>query len=194
MTPHFGYVRVSSFDQNVERQLADLDVKLDKTFTDKCSGKNTKRPELQKALEHIRGGDVLHVHSIDRLARNLQDLQQIVESLTGRGVTVVFHKENLTFSGDSDPMQKLLFQVMGSFAEFERSMIRERQREGIAKAKAKGVYTGRKPALKPEQITEIKERVTQREKVAVLAREYQVSRQTIYTALKKSHNGTNNSP
>lgn len=184
MTPHFGYVRVSSFDQNEARQLADLDVELVKTFTDKCSGKDRNRPALQKALEHLREGDTLHVHSIDRLARNFDDLQNLVEELTGRGVVVQFHKERLTFAGDSDPMQKLLFRVMSSFADFERSMIRERQREGIAKAKAKGVYTGRKPALKPDQIEEIKERVAQREKVTDLAREYGVSRQTIYTALK----------
>lgn len=182
MTPHFGYVRVSTIDQNEDRQLDGLE--LTKTFTDKCSGKDRNRPALQQALEHLREGDTLHIHSIDRLARNLVDLQQIVEGLNERGVIVVFHKENLTFSGESDAMHKLMFQMMGAFAEFERTMIRERQKEGIAAAKKRGVYTGRKPALKSEQITEIKERVAQREKVAHLAREYGVSRQTIYTALK----------
>ena len=141
MTPHFGYIRVSSLDQNEDRQLADLGLNLDKTFTDKCSGKDMKRPELQKALEHVREGDTLHIHSIDRLARNLVDLQSIVEELTGRGVTVVFHKENLTFSGESDAMHKLMFQMMGAFAEFERSMIRERQREGIEAGPRRGEST-----------------------------------------------------
>ena len=182
MTPHFGYVRVSSFDQNEERQLEGLE--LSKVFTDKCSGKDRNRPELQRALEHLREGDTLHIHSIDRLARNLVDLQQIVEDLNSRGVVVVFHKENLTFSGESDAMHKLMFQMMGAFAEFERSMIRERQREGIEAAKRKGKYKGRKAALSPEQVEEIKDRVTQREKVTDLAHEYGVSRQTIYTALK----------
>lgn len=182
MTPHFGYVRVSSFDQNEERQLEGLE--LSKVFTDKCSGKDRNRPELQRALERLREGDTLHVHSIDRLARSLVDLQQIVEDLNSRGVTVVFHKEGLSFSGESDPMHKLMFQMIGAFAEFERSMIRERQREGIEAAKRKGVYKGRKAALSPEQVEEIKERVAQREKVTDLAHEYGVSRQTIYTALK----------
>jgi DNA invertase Pin-like site-specific DNA recombinase len=184
MTPHFGYARVSSFDQNEERQLDGLE--LTKTFTDKCSGKDRNRPELQRALEHLREGDTLHVHSIDRLARNLVDLQQIVEELNSRGVAVVFHKENLTFSGETNPMQKLLFQVMGSFAEFERSMIRERQREGIEAAKRKGKYKGRKAALSPNQIEEIRGRHAQREKITDLAREYGVSRQTLYAALKSA--------
>lgn len=181
MTPHFGYVRVSSFDQNEERQLEGLE--LSKVFTDKCSGKDRNRPELQRALEHLREGDTLHIHSIDRLARNLVDLQQIVAELNSRGVVVVFHKENLTFSGESDPMHKLMFQMMGAFAEFERSMIRERQREGIEAAKRKGKYKGRKAALTPEQCEEIKERHAQSEKVSHLALEYGVSRQTLYNCL-----------
>lgn len=184
MTPHFAYIRVSSIDQNEGRQLADLDINFTKTFIDKCSGKDRKRPALEQAMEHLREGDHLHIHSIDRLARNLQDLQNIVAELVAMGVSVTFHKEGLTFKEETDPMQELMFQMMGAFAQFERSMIRERQREGIAKAKAKGVYTGRKPALKPEQIAEIKERVSKREKVTDLAREYGVSRQTIYTSLK----------
>ena len=182
MAPNFAYVRISSVDQNEDRQFDGFS--FDKWFTDRCSGKDRNRPGLQQAMEHLRAGDHLHVHSIDRLARNLQDLQNIVDELTGKGVAVTFHKENLTFSGESDPMQKLLFQVMGSFAEFERSMIRERQAEGIALAKKAGKYKGRKAAITPEQIREIKSRVTQREKVAHLALEYGVSRQTIYTALK----------
>lgn len=181
MTPYFGYVRVSSFDQNEERQLEGLE--LSKVFTDKCSGKDRNRPELQRALEHLREGDTLHIHSIDRLARNLVDLQQIVAELNSRGVVVVFHKENLTFSGESGPMHKLMFQMMGAFAEFERSMIRERQREGIEAAKRKGKYKGRKAALTPEQCEEIKERHAQREKVSHLALEYGVSRQTLYNCL-----------
>lgn len=178
MTPHFGYIRVSSTDQNAHRQLEGVD--LDKTFVDECSGKDTKRPELQRALEHLREGDVLHVHAIDRLARNLQDLQSIVADLTGRGVTVQFHKESLTFTGEFDPMQELMLQMMGAFAQFERSMIRERQREGIEAAKRRGVYRGRKPKLTEEQVAEIREKVSAGANKAALAREYGVSRQTLY--------------
>ena len=127
-----GYIRVSSVDQNSDRQLSDTS--LDVVFEDKCSGKDTQRPQLKACLRHLRSGDALHVHSIDRLARNLKDLQTLVEELTGRGVTIRFNKENLTFTGDANPMQKLMLQMMGAFAEFERSMIRERQREGIAAA------------------------------------------------------------
>ncbi|BCS87132.1 recombinase family protein [Pseudodesulfovibrio sediminis] len=182
MEPHFAYIRVSSTDQNESRQLEGVEVQ--KTFIDRCSGKDTERPELQRALEHLREGDTLHVHSIDRLARNLQDLQSIVEGLNERGVTVKFHTENLTFTGDESPMQKLMFQMMGAFAQFERSLIKERQREGIEAAKKRGVYKGRKPALTPEQVEEVKNRVVQGANKASLARELGVSRQTIYAALR----------
>ena len=136
-----GYIRVSSVDQNTERQLEGVAV--DKTFTDKMSGGTTDRPELQAMLEYVREGDIIVVHSIDRLARSLADLLKLVEDLTDRGVHVRFHKEQLEFTGENSPMQKLMLSMMGSFAEFERSMIKERQREGIAKAKKKGVYKGR---------------------------------------------------
>ncbi|MDH4872896.1 recombinase family protein [Pseudomonas sp. BN515] len=136
-----GYVRVSSVDQNTERQLDGVQV--DKTFTDKASGKDVIRPQLQAMLEYVREGDTIHVHSIDRLARSLADLLSLVESLNAKGIHIRFHKEQLEFTGENSPMQKLMLSMMGSFAEFERSMIRERQREGIAKAKDAGVYKGR---------------------------------------------------
>ena len=135
-----GYIRVSSLDQNAERQLDGVD--LDKRFTDKASGRDTKRPQLQNALEYLREGDVLVVHSMDRLARNLDDLRKIVLGLTGRGVSVEFEKEQLTFTGEDSAMSNLLLSVMGAFAEFERSLIKERQREGIALAKRKGSTRG----------------------------------------------------
>jgi len=124
-----GYIRVSSLLQNESRQLEGIE--LDITFTDKISGRDKERPELTNCLNHLRQGDTLHVHSIDRLARNLRDLESIVSSLTGRGVAVQFHKEGLTFTGDDNPMNTLMLQVMGACAQFELSMIRERQREGI---------------------------------------------------------------
>ena len=129
-----GYVRVSTVEQNTARQLDG--VELDKIFEDKCSGKNTDRPALKACLEYVREGDTLHVHEISRLARNMADLNRLVDELTAKGVAVKFHKEGLEFNASkaTDAMMKLLFQVMGAFAEFERNMIRERQAEGIAKA------------------------------------------------------------
>ena len=174
-----GYIRVSSLDQNAERQLDGLD--LDKRFTDKASGKDTKRPQLQNALEYLREGDVLVVHSMDRMARNLDDLRKIVLGLTGRGVAVEFVKERLTFTGEDSALGNLLLSVMGAFAEFERSLIKERQREGIALAKRKGVYKGRKPSLAGERVAELRRRVQAGEKKAALAREFGISRETLYS-------------
>jgi len=173
-----GYVRVSSVDQNTGRQLEGLD--LDKTFTDKASGKDVKRPQLQAALEYLRDGDVLVVHSLDRLCRNLDDLRRIVTDLTGRGVQVQFMKEGLLFTGEDSAMSKLLLSVMGAFAEFERALLKERQREGIAIAKRAGVYRGRKPSLTPERVAELRARVAGGEKKAVIAREFGISRETLY--------------
>ena len=173
-----GYVRVSSVDQNELRQLDG--VQLDKKFADKASGKDTNRPQLQAALEYLRDGDVLVIHSMDRLARNLDDLRRIVTELTGRGVVVEFVKEQMTFTSEDNAMSKLLLSLMGAFAEFERALIKERQREGIALAKQKGVYTGRKPSLTPEQVQTLKHRVKAGEKRAGLAREFGISRETLY--------------
>jgi DNA invertase Pin-like site-specific DNA recombinase len=174
-----GYVRVSTLDQNESRQLEG--VQLDKRFVDKASGKDTKRPQLQAGLDYVRDGDVLVVHSMDRLARNLDDLRRIVMELTGRGVVVEFVKERLTFTSEDNAMSKLLLSVMGAFAEFERSLIRERQREGIALAKKAGVYRGRKPSLTPERIAQLRARVAAGEKKAALAREFGISRETLYS-------------
>jgi DNA invertase Pin-like site-specific DNA recombinase len=173
-----GYVRVSSIDQNTGRQLEGL--QLDKTFTDKASGKDVKRPHLHAALDYLRDGDVLVVHSMDRLCRNLDDLRKIVTDLTGRGVQVQFMKEGLLFTGEDSAMSKLLLSVMGAFAEFERALLKERQREGIAIAKKAGVYKGRKPSLTPERAKELRKRVAAGEKKAALAREFGISRETLY--------------
>ncbi|MNF85623.1 DNA-invertase hin [compost metagenome] len=149
---NIGYVRVSSVDQNTARQLDGII--LDEVFTDKVSGATTDRPELQAMLRHVRKGDTLHVHSIDRLARSLEDLLSLVKELIDRGVTVHFHKEQLLFTGEANPMQELMLSLLGSVAQFERSMIKERQREGIEKAKAAGVYTGRVKTINDEAIRE----------------------------------------
>ena len=177
-----GYVRVSSFDQNPERQLEQVPV--DKLFTDKASGKDTRRPELERLLAFVREGDTVVVHSMDRLARNLDDLRRLVQGLTQRGVRIEFVKESLTFTGEDSPMANLMLSVMGAFAEFERALIRERQREGIALAKQRGVYRGRKKALSPEQVAELRKRAAAGEQKAKLAREFGVSRETLYQYLR----------
>ncbi|MGD0844410.1 MAG: recombinase family protein [Geobacteraceae bacterium] len=177
-----GYIRVSSLLQNTDRQLEGID--LDRVFTDKLSGKDTNRPELLDALKYVREGDTLLVHSMDRLARNLDDLRQIVKELTGRGVSVQFIKENLTFTGDDSPMATLLLSVMGAFAEFERAIIKERQKEGVQIAKAKGLYKGRKQEMTPERIAEIRQRVAGGEAKAAVAKELKISRDTLYRYLQ----------
>ncbi|MEN3033124.1 recombinase family protein [Chromobacterium amazonense] len=177
-----GYVRVSSFDQKPERQLENIQV--DKVFTDKASGKDTQRPQLDALLSFVREGDTVVVHSMDRLARNLDDLRHLVQQLTRRGIHIEFVKEHLTFTGEDSPMANLMLSVMGAFAEFERALIRERQREGIALAKQRGAYRGRKKALMPEQVAELCRRAAAGEKKAQLAREFNISRETLYQYLK----------
>lgn len=176
-----GYVRVSSLLQNTARQLDG--VQLDKVFEDRASGKDTQRPQLEACLAHLREGDTLHVHSMDRLARNVDDLRRMVKDLTGRGVVVRFHKEGLNFTGEDSPMANLLLSMLGAVAEFERALILERQREGIALAKSQGVYKGRKPSLSPERAEELRARAAAGESKSQLAREFKVSRDTVYAYL-----------
>ena len=177
-----GYIRVSSADQNPERQLEGIE--LDRTFTDKASAKDTNRPELTSLLTFIREGDTLVVHSMDRLARNLSDLRQLVTDLTDKGVKVQFIKEGLVFTGEDSPMATLMLSVMGSFAEFERALLKERQKEGIALAKKRGAYRGRKKTLSEAQISEIKNRVAAGDKKTVIAKELGISRETLYQYLR----------
>lgn len=178
-----GYVRVSSVDQNDARQLDGI--ALDKVFTDKCSGGTVDRPALQACLSHLREGDELVVHSMDRLARNTEHLLRIVRELTERGVTVRFMKGDMVFSGDENPMSKLMLTMMGAFAEFERNLIRERQREGIEIAKTQGVYKGRKPTLSAAQVVQLKVAVEAGESKVDVASRFGISRQTLYEYLKK---------
>lgn len=176
-----GYIRVSSFDQNPERQLEHVEVA--RVFTDMASGKDTRRPQLESLLAFVRQGDTVVVHSMDRLARNLDDLRRIVQGLTKRGVRIEFLKEHLVFTGEDSPMANLMLSVMGAFAEFERALIRERQREGIALAKQRGAYRGRKRSLSPEQIAELRRRLETGEPKAKVAREFGISRETLYQYL-----------
>lgn len=173
-----GYIRVSSIDQNTIRQLDGLS--LDKIFTEKMSGKDTQRPVLQECLAYIRDGDTLHVHSIDRLARNAKDLLNLVEQVLGKGVTVKFIKNNLVFSPDSkDHMAMLQLTMLAAFAEFERELIKERQREGIAIAKAQGKYSKRRK-ITDELIAEAKARTEKGEPLSQVAKDLKVSRETLY--------------
>jgi len=180
--PRIGYVRVSTLEQNPERQLENIQV--DRIFIDKASGKDTSRPELENMLSFIRDGDTVVVHSMDRLARNLDDLRRLVQMITQKGVKIEFIKENLTFSGDDSPMANLMLSVMGAFAEFERALIRERQKEGIELARKKGLYKGRKKALSPEKAEEIRRRAASGEKKTVLAKEFGISKETLYKCLR----------
>ena len=177
-----GYIRVSSYGQNDERQLDG--VKLDKVFREKVSAKTKNRPKLNEAFEYLRDGDELHVHSIDRLARNLNDLLTIVERLTKEDVSVHFHKEGLRFEGNDNPASQLMLQMMGAFAQFERALIKERQAEGIATAKRKGIKFGQPPKLTNEQVTEIHSMAEARYSKTAIAEKFGVSRQTIYNAMK----------
>lgn len=179
-----GYIRVSSEDQNTERQEHQLTgFKLHRCFTEKVSAKDTNRPKLIEMMAYVREGDTLIVHSLDRLARNLDDLRKIVKELTGRGVKVQFIKENMIFANDDAPISKLFLSILGGFAEFERAIIRERQMEGIAIAKAKGAYRGRKRSMTDEQIALIKQRVEKGDKKAQIARDMSISRETLYAYL-----------
>lgn len=179
-----GYVRVSTVDQKTDRQLESVAV--DRVFEDKASGKDIQRPQLQAAMDYVREGDTLVCHSMDRLARNVDDLRHIVKELTGRGVAVQFVKESLTFTGEDSPMANLLLTMLGAVAEFERSLIKERQREGIAMAKQKGVYKGRKPTLSSDQVTALlaKDQANGGKGRAGLAREFGISRETLYQYLR----------
>jgi DNA invertase Pin-like site-specific DNA recombinase len=178
-----GYIRVSTFDQNPERQLEHS--KVVKTFTDKASGKDTKRSALEALLDFVCEGDTIVVHSMDRLARNLIDLRCLVQKITQRRIHIEFVKENLTFTGEDSPMANLLLSVMGAFAEFERTLIKERQMEGIALAKKRGAYKGRKAVLSKDQIEEIKTRVNNGDKKSHIARDFNISRETLYQYLRR---------
>jgi DNA invertase Pin-like site-specific DNA recombinase len=181
-----GYKRVSTVDQNTSRQLDGVNV--DRIFEDKCSGKDTARPQLQAALEYCRQGDTLVVHSMDRLARNLGDLRKLVSDLTAQGIVVEFAKDHLTFTGEDSPMANLLLSMLGAVAEFERALILERQREGIQIAKAAGKYRGGQFKLSAGKASELRSRAAAGVNRAALAREFGISRQSLYSYLQADAN------
>ena len=179
-----GYKRVSTADQNTARQLEGVEG-LDEVFEDKASGKDAKRPQLEAMLKHVRKGDTVFVHSMDRLARNLADLEAIVQQLNGKGVSIRFVKEGLDFQpGNANPMSTLLLQLLGAVAQFERSLILERQREGIAIAKAEGRFKGRPKGPENPKAEEVRRRVAAGERVTDIAKELGISRQSAYTWAK----------
>ena len=184
MSQRFSYIRVSSADQNLARQRAMIG-DVDKEFLDEVSARSrADRPGLEQCIDYLRDHDELHVASIDRLARSLVDLRSIIDQITAKGASVHFIKEHLTFSKDStDPRATLMLGILGSFAEFERAIIRERQAEGIALAKKAGKYKGRKRAISPDDLEKARQRVAAGESKVAIAKDLGVSRATLYRAL-----------
>lgn len=179
-----GYARVSTGEQNLDRQVAQLKAeKVFTYFTDKRSGGSRERPGLDEAMRYVRAGDQLVFTSMDRCARSLIDLYSIVEELVQRGVSVKFIKEGQTYSKESTPVAKLMLGLLGAVAEFERSIIRERQAEGIARAKARGVYKGRAKVLSEDQVAQAKQWVELGVPKAEVARRLGIGRTTVYNYL-----------
>lgn len=183
---NIGYMRVSSKDQTTARQLEGIE--LDEVFEDKVSGAVRERPQLDICLKACRKGDTLHIHSVDRLARSLRDVLEILELLMAKGVTVIFHTERLTFSSDTDnPYHTFMLQLLGSVAQLERTISKGRQKEGIAQAKIKGTRSGKPfgqqpldPSLKPKAIELFEQGIN----ITHIAKQLGVSRGSVYNLLK----------
>lgn len=182
---NIAYVRVSAIEQNEERQIAALDkFNIDKWFIEKVSAKDTNRPELKSMLNYIREGDKVYIHDFSRLARNTADLLQLVEQFTSMGITLISNKENID---TATPTGKLMLTMIGAIAEFERANLLERQREGIAIAKAKGAYKGRQvKKIDNDKFEEAYQRYKTREiNKTQLASELGISRPKLYSLLKE---------
>ena len=175
-----GYRRVSTVEQKFDRQELG---ELDKLFEEKVSGSSSERLALNEMIDFVREDDEVVVFSIDRLARNLRDLQTIIQKLNDKGATIHFLSERLTFSASSDDaFAKLQLQMMGAFAEFERNIIRKRQAEGIAKAKARGVYAKRSATINKERVKELQaEGLT----ITAIACALDISRMSVYRINKQ---------
>jgi DNA invertase Pin-like site-specific DNA recombinase len=180
MSENIGYIRVSSEGQNTDRQLEG--VELHKRFIDKISGASKDRPELNACLQYIRSGDTLHVHSIDRLSRSLRDMEELVSGLVERGVTIEFHTERLTFTKEENPIATMMLHLLTTFAQFERSVTRKRQREGIDIAKSKGKHLGR-PRLDYSRRDEAVELSKRGLNISEISRAMNMSRPSIYKLL-----------
>lgn len=181
MSESIGYIRVSSEGQNTDRQLDGI--QLDKRYIDKVSGASKDRPQLNACIDYIRSGDTLHIHSIDRLARSLRDLQEIVDNLVSRGVTIIFHTERLTFTSEENPVSTMMLQMLGMIAQFERTLTRKRQREGIEIARSKGKHLGR-PKLDYTRRDEAIELSKAGNNISQISRAMGLSRASIYKLLE----------
>jgi DNA invertase Pin-like site-specific DNA recombinase len=180
-----AYIRVSSESQNTSRQDQQIEeLAVDKVFSEKVSGRNIKdRPQFQTMLDYAREDDIIYCADLSRWGRSLMDIKTSITFLTSKGVTVSFLKENLTFSGNDDPMSNLLLGILSSLSEWERAVIKSRQMEGVKIAQERGVYKercGRKPKLTEEQILEVRQRVEAGENRTEIAKSLGVSRQTVY--------------
>jgi DNA invertase Pin-like site-specific DNA recombinase len=182
---NIGYIRVSTKEQSTARQLEGVD--LDEVYEDKISGVIKERPNLTLCLHVLRAGDTLHVHSIDRLARSLRHLQEIVEGLTARKVRVHFHAENLIFESDSSsPMAMLMLHMLGAIAQFERSISKVRQSEGTSIAKASGTRSGKPWGKQPLDMTRRAEAIELSKagnNISQIAKAMKLSRGSIYKLL-----------
>lgn len=180
---NIAYIRVSSLDQNEARQIEMLKkYNIEKTFSEKISAKDTNRPKLQDMLEFAREGDTIYTADFSRLARNVADLLKLVDQLQNKGIHLVSAKENID---TSTPTGKLMLTMLGAIAEFERANIRERQAEGIAIAKTKGVYRGRQRITKPSNWDKVINAYKSRELTAKEAMlELGLKRNTFYRLLK----------
>ena len=186
-----AYVRVSTVEQNEARQLEALKkYSPDKWYTEKVSGKNMERKELQAMLDFVREGDTVYVHDFSRLARSTEDLLRIVNLLEKKGVALVSNKENID---SSTPTGKLMLTMIGAINEFERTNLLERQREGIAEAKKRGAYKGRKEIeIEREIFKAVYDRYMKRELTkSEMAKELNVSRPTLYKLMSEYEKESN---
>ncbi|MCY9865176.1 recombinase family protein [Vibrio coralliirubri] len=175
-----GYKRVSTADQNTDRQL--VGIQLDKAFEEHCSASTIDRPVWLQTLDYLREGDKLYIHSLDRVCRSgAQDAVAIVELLTQRQIAVEFVKEGLSFCSEMNAAQKGVLGILASVAQMERELIKERQREGIKAARAKGKKFGRPSKATPEQVKELRKSLS----IAETARELEISPATV-NRLQKS--------
>lgn len=176
-----GYARVSSRDQNLERQLSQLKAAgCNKIFAEKLSGASADRPELHAALEYMRPGETLVVESMDRLARNTVDLLNLVRDATDKGVYVEFLAEHLTFGPEEEAIPSLMLGILGSIAQFERTLIRERQAQGIVEARERGAYKGRSKSLGDEEVRTLRELASLGLSKSEIGRRLRISRATVY--------------
>lgn len=184
---NIGYIRVSTIEQNDERQYEGLKKhNIDKFYTEKVSAKTANRPQLQTMLDFAREGDSIFVHDFSRLARSTKDLLDIIEFLKNKNVKLVSNKESFD---TSTPSGKLMLTVMGAIYEFERTNMLERQREGIAIAKAEGRYKGKKPIEKPKNWNDVYSRYKNRTITGKQAiKETGLKRNTFYKFVKEESN------